>query len=86
MSRYRFIEAQRGQHSVRLLCQVLGVPTSGCYSWQNAQAESLWSRLKTEVLEVRERPVFTDLADAQSSVADYFEYYNHERLHSSIDY
>ena len=55
-----------------------------CYD--NAQAESLWSRLKTEVLEVRERPVFADLADAQRSVADYFDYYNHERLHSSIDY
>ena len=41
-----------------------------CYD--NAQAESLWSRLKTEVLEVRERPVFADLADAQASVADYF--------------
>nr|GFB28720.1 hypothetical protein [Tanacetum cinerariifolium] len=52
----------------------------------NAQAESLWSRLKTEVLELRERPVFADLADAQCSVADYFDYYNHERLHSSIDY
>ena len=50
------------------------------------QAESLWSRLKTEVLELRERPVFADLADAQASVADYFDYYNHERLHSSIDY
>jgi putative transposase len=55
-----------------------------CYD--NAQAESLWSRLKTEVLELRERPVFTDLADAQTSVADYFDYYNYERLHSSIDY
>ncbi|RFP64366.1 IS3 family transposase [Hymenobacter lapidiphilus] len=55
-----------------------------CYD--NAQAESLWSRLKTEVLEVRERPVFADLADAQRSVAEYFDYYNHERLHSSIDY
>ena len=55
-----------------------------CYD--NAQAESLWSRLKTEVLEIRERPVFTDLADAQLSVADYFDYYNHERLHSGIDY
>jgi len=50
------------------------------------KAESLWSRLKTEVLELRERPVFADLADAQRSVADYFDYYNHERLHSSIDY
>ncbi|HEX8427023.1 IS3 family transposase [Hymenobacter sp.] len=55
-----------------------------CYD--NAQAESLWSRLKTEVLEVRERPVFADLADAQRSVADYFDYYNYERLHSSIGY
>ena len=55
-----------------------------CYD--NAQAESLWSRLKTEVLELRERPVFADLSDAQVSVADYFNYYNHERLHSSIGY
>lgn len=55
-----------------------------CYD--NAQAESLWSRLKTEVLELREWPVFADLADAQASVADYFDYYNHHRLHSSIDY
>ena len=45
----------------------------------------LWSRLKTEVLEVRDRPLFADLADAQRSVADYFDYYNHERLHSSIN-
>ena len=45
----------------------------------------LWSRLKTEVLELREWPVFTDLADAQASVADYFDYYNHERLHSNIN-
>ncbi|HEX8427535.1 IS3 family transposase [Hymenobacter sp.] len=55
-----------------------------CYD--NAQAESLWFRLKTQVLELREWPVFADLADAQASVADYFNYYNHDRLHSSIDY
>ncbi|SMC00710.1 Integrase catalytic region [Hymenobacter roseosalivarius DSM 11622] len=55
-----------------------------CYD--NAQAESLWSRLKTEELEAREWPVFTDLADAQASVADYFDYYNYQRLHSSIGY
>ncbi len=55
-----------------------------CYD--NAQAESMWSRLKTEVLEIRERPLFADLADAQRSVAGYFYYYNHERLRSSIDY
>ena len=50
------------------------------------QAESLWSRLKTEVLELREWPVFADLADAQARIADYFDYYNHDRLHSSIGY
>ncbi|SMB81170.1 conserved hypothetical protein [Hymenobacter roseosalivarius DSM 11622] len=55
-----------------------------CYD--NAQAESLWSRLKTEELEARDWPVFADLADAQASVAEYFDYYNHERLRSSIDY
>ena len=53
-----------------------------CYD--NAQAESLWSRLKTEVLEARDWPVFSDLADAQVSVAAYFDYYNHDRRHSII--
>ncbi|AWM35203.1 IS3 family transposase [Hymenobacter nivis] len=52
----------------------------------NAQAESLWSRLKTELLELRDWPVFTDLADAQASVADYVDYYNHKRRHASIGY
>ena len=52
----------------------------------NAQAESLWSRLKTEELEARDWPVFADLADAQASVADYFDYCNHERRHFSIGY
>ena len=55
-----------------------------CYD--NAQAESLWSRFKTEELERREWPVFADLADAQASAASYFDYYNHHRLHSSIGY
>ena len=48
------------------------------------QAESLWSRRKTEELKARDWFVFTDLADAQASVADYFDYCNHERRHSSI--
>lgn len=39
MSRYRFIEAQCGQHPVRLLCDVLGVPASGYYAWQQAQQQ-----------------------------------------------
>lgn len=36
MSRYRFIEAQRGQDPIRLLCQVLCVPASGYYAWEQA--------------------------------------------------
>ena len=50
------------------------------------QAGSPWSRLKTEAFDLRERPVFADLAAAHASVADYFDHYNHEQLHSSIDY
>ena len=38
------------------------------------------------VEEEQERPFFADLADAQASIADYFDYYNHDRLHSSIGY
>jgi putative transposase len=52
----------------------------------NAQAESRWSRLKTEEVAQREWPVFRDLADAQASVATYFDYYNHERRHSALAY
>ncbi|GAB2702108.1 hypothetical protein GCM10011495_39180 [Hymenobacter frigidus] len=50
------------------------------------QAESRWSRLKTEALEARDWSVFSDLADAQASIAEYFDYYNHDRCHSSIGY
>jgi putative transposase len=38
------------------------------------QAESRWSRLKTEELEAQEWPVFADLADAQASIADCSDY------------
>jgi len=55
-----------------------------CYD--NAQAESRWLRFKTEEPERREWPIFTGPADAQASAADYFDYYNYERLHASIGY
>ena len=38
------------------------------------------------MFELREWTVIADLADAQVSIADYFDYYNHDRLHSSIGY
>ena len=37
MSGYRFIAAERGRYPVRRLCQVLGVPPSGFYAWQQGQ-------------------------------------------------
>ena len=37
----------------------------------NAQAESRWSCLKTEVLEACDWSVFADLADAQACVMEY---------------
>jgi hypothetical protein len=30
---FRFIDAARANHSVVLMCQVLGVSRSGCYAW-----------------------------------------------------
>ena len=51
-----------------------------CYD--NAQAESLWSRVKTEVL--LDRSACASLAEAQAELATYFNYYNHQRRHSTL--
>lgn len=53
-----------------------------CYD--NAQAESLWSRVKTEVL--LDRSSFASVAEAQADLATYFDYYNHQRRHSALGY
>ncbi|MBC6608788.1 IS3 family transposase [Hymenobacter sp. BT188] len=53
-----------------------------CYD--NAQAESLWSRVKTEVL--LGRSAFASMAEAQAELAMYFDYYNHQRRHSTLGY
>jgi putative transposase len=53
-----------------------------CYD--NAQAESFFSRCKTELLE---GGVFEDVEQARSEVFSYIEgYYNRVRLHSSLGY
>lgn len=53
-----------------------------CYD--NAVAESFWSRLKAEVLE---SGVFLTLADARTELGDYIDnYYNVVRKHSSLNY
>ncbi len=41
MSRYRFIETQPTHYPIRLLCQVLGVPASGYYAWQQTHQHAL---------------------------------------------
>ena len=53
-----------------------------CYD--NAQAESLWSRVKTEVL--LDRSAFASVAEAQAELATYFDYYNYQRRHSALGY
>jgi transposase InsO family protein len=53
-----------------------------CYD--NAQAESFFSRFKTELME---GGVFEDLEQAQSEIFSYIEgYYNRVRLHSGLGY
>ncbi len=53
-----------------------------CYD--NAQAESFFSRFKAELIE---DGVFEDLEQARSEIFSYIEgYYNRVRLHSSLDY
>ena len=51
-----------------------------CYD--NAFAESFFSTLKTEL----PRKKFTDLEEARKEIFKYIEWYNRERLHSSLGY
>lgn len=52
--------------------------------YDNAFAESLWSRLKAELLE---EGVFLSVDDARTELFDYIEtYYNRVRKHSSLGY
>ena len=41
MSRFRFIEAQRDHYAVRHLCQLVEVPASGYYAWQQGQQQAV---------------------------------------------
>lgn len=52
--------------------------------YDNAQAESLFSRFKAELLE---KGAFSSFEDAYTEIFEYFEiYYNQQRRHSSIGY
>ena len=52
-----------------------------CYD--NAHAESFWSRFKAELLDGGH---FTDLAEAKLEISHYIAYYNAERRHSALGY
>ncbi|ALW84627.1 hypothetical protein AUC43_05750 [Hymenobacter sedentarius] len=52
-----------------------------CYN--NAHAESFWSRLKTELLD---GGVFPGLAEARLEISHYIAYYNAERRHTALGY
>ena len=49
----------------------------------NAQAESFWSRLKSELLDGGS---FPDVEEARLELAHYIAYYNAERPHAELDY
>ena len=52
--------------------------------YDNAFAESFWSRFKAEVLE---GGIFLNVEDARTEIFDYIEiYYNRVRRHSSLGY
>lgn len=59
MSHYRFIKAQREHYPVRLLCQLLLVPASGYYAWQQAQQQTVsqiapaWETVLVKVFSVQ---------------------------------
>ena len=52
-----------------------------CYD--NAYAESFWSRLKTELLDGGH---FPGLAEARLEISHYIAYYNTDRRHSALNY
>jgi transposase InsO family protein len=79
--------SQYAANGFRLLLQTNGFRQSmswrgNCYD--NAQAESFFSRFKAELIE---GGVFEDMEQARSQVFSYIEgYYNRVRLHSSLGY
>ncbi len=79
--------SQYASNSFRELLRIKGFRqsmsgTGNCYD--NAQAESFFSRFKTELIE---GGVFADPEEARSEIFSYIEgYYNRVRLHSSLGY
>jgi putative transposase len=49
----------------------------------NIFVERLWRSVKQECIYLHE---FTSVAEVKKALTKYFEYYNHQRLHQSLDY
>jgi transposase InsO family protein len=71
-----FGQLLRGHHAVASMSR-----QGNCYD--NAHAESFWSRLKTELLAGGS---FPDLETARLEISHYIAYYNLVRRHSALDY
>jgi len=64
--------------------QILPSMSSRGNCYDNANIESFWSTLKTELIH---RQSFQDLPEAKSAIFEYIEiFYNRQRLHSALDY
>lgn len=53
------------------------------HCWDNAHMESFFHTLKTEMIYFQH---FQTLEEATAYIIDYIHYYNHERLHSGLNY
>jgi putative transposase len=52
-------------------------------AFDNIFVERLWRSVKYEEVYLKE---YRDVQESINSLAGYFEFYNHERLHQSLDY
>jgi putative transposase len=51
--------------------------------FDNIFVERLWRSLKYEEVYLKD---YTSVAEARAGIAGYFQFYNHQRLHQSLDY
>jgi transposase InsO family protein len=77
---------QYASHAYRELLEQRGITVSmsrvgNC--WDNAPVESFFSSLKTELAS---NARWRTHHDAEVAVASYLRFYNHQRLHSALDY
>jgi putative transposase len=55
-------------------------------AYDNAMMESTIGLLKTEVIDIDKKRIWKSLREVEAAVADWVQWFNVERLHSSIEY